>query len=107
MKAKKFLLTITLLALTIFIKAQDKYDFVIITYFPNDKLMTVAINGKEVLTENVDVGRFEQVSGNPLLKKVNEYQANDWEIITFTNTNMQGGHREFFAYMKKKKIQSK
>lgn len=108
MKTKQIVLTIALVIATITINAQDKYEFIIISYFPSGKLITVALDGKEVLNESVDVDKYEKVSGNPLLKKVNEYQAKDWELITFTNASAgQYGNQEFYAYLKKKKVQNK
>lgn len=113
MKAKQTLLTITLLVLTFIIRAQDKYEFMIISYFPQAKYLAVAIDGKEVLHEEVSADKHEKVSGSHLLKKVSEYQDKDWEVITFTNaTYVFGGpsvssNQEFYAYLRKKKAQNK
>ena len=113
MKTKKILLTIALLTLTFAIKAQDKYDFMIISYFPQGQSLTIATD-KETLHEDVPVHKHEYVSENYLLKKVSEYQEKGWEVITFTNASyfhiVQGNGRsdqEFYAYLKKKKVQSK
>ncbi len=114
MKTKQILLTVTFLCLTLFINAQDKYEFMIISYFPQAKYLAIAIDGKEVLNEDVSADKHAKVSGSYLLKKVSEYQDKDWEVITFTNSShvYAGGgignsDQEFYAYLRKKKTQGK
>jgi hypothetical protein len=110
MKTKQFLLTIVLLFSTLLISAQDKYEFMIISYFPASKYLAVAIDGKEVLHEDITADKHEKVSGSALLKKISEYQDKDWEVITFTNASNSytgGSDQEFYAYLKKKKPQNK
>ena len=108
MKIKRIILALALLFTNLLVNAQDKYEFMIITYFPQGKLMTVALDGKEVLNENIDADKYERISGNPVLKKINEYQGKDWELITFTNaTDGPNGNQVYYAYLKKKKLQTK
>jgi hypothetical protein len=87
MKTKQILLIIAFLGLTLISKAQDKYEFMIISYFPQAKYLAIAIDGKEVIHEDVSADKHEKVSGSYLLKKVSEYQDKDWEVITFTNAS--------------------
>ena len=114
MNTKNILLTIVLLLSALLVSAQDKYEFMIISYFPQAKYLAVAIDGKEVLHEDVTADKHEKASGSYLLKKVSEYQDKDWEVITFTNAShvftaagSGNSDQEFYAYLKKKKTQSK
>lgn len=104
MKTKQLLAALFLIFTLVSASAQDKYEFMIIAYFADAKLITVAVDGEKVQDWDIDAKRYEKISGAPLLKKVSEYQEKGWEVMTFTNTSAGSeGKQEFYAYLRKKK----
>jgi hypothetical protein len=113
MKTKHLFIAAALTACSFVVRAQDKYQFMIIEYSTLDNDVTMSIDGKEFLKERVDF-EGQKKSGynaNPLLKKVSEYQDQDWEVMSFdaeiggaATSNYSGNSSEiYFAYLRKKK----
>jgi hypothetical protein len=112
MKTKKILLTITLLALTLFINGQDKYEFLTIEFNTSLSILTVSIDGDNYIKEVVELPKAERLSNsNPVLKKVKEYQDKDWEVMSFNNHTIALStvmtYNVYFAYLRKKKVDKK
>jgi hypothetical protein len=114
MKTTHTLFTSILLLFVFFLKAQDKYEFMIIEYKTVlGKELTISIDGKEYISENIDLPKNERSgsNANPFLKKVKEYQDQNWEVMSL-NTVLGGGsgniwNEVYFAYMRKKTIDKK
>lgn len=110
MKAKTILPTIALLISSLFVQAQDKYEFMIIEYTTLGYVISVSIDGKEYIKQKADFANQEKTdrNANPLLQKVKEYQDKDWELMNFNTTFISGSTAEvYYAYMRKKKIPAK
>jgi hypothetical protein len=107
MKTKQILFTITLVLLAFFIKAQDKYEFLMIEYVSNARLISISIDGKEFKKERVELeGDLKSgYNANPLLAKVKVYQDLNWEVMNFQTVVLGTGvtAETYFAYMRKKK----
>jgi hypothetical protein len=113
MKTKHLLFTAALIACSFFGNAQNKYQFMIIEYSTMDKEVAISIDGKEFFKEGVDFAGQKKSGYNatPLLKKVSEYQDQDWEVMSFNTqiggasfSNYSGNNSEiYFAYLRKKK----
>jgi hypothetical protein len=106
MKTKHIFFTLLFLLLLVFAKAQDKYEFMIISYEAQFKI-SISIDGNMFLSEKVNLPKEQnyQLNANPLLLKVKEYQDKGWEIITL-NTQVAGSTGNgctYFAYLRKKK----
>lgn len=105
-------ITLTILLLfSFFTKAQDKYDFVVISYQMNYGDLTVSLNGKDVSQEYIKLPKdvkFQQ-NANPLLLKVNEYQDANWEVMSFDVTSESAGsassNTRYFAFLRKKRTE--
>jgi len=110
-------ITLTILLLfSFFTKAQDKYDFVVISYQMNYGDLTVSLNGKDVSQEYIKLPKdvkFQQ-NANPLLLKVNEYKVNEyqdanWEVMSFDDTSENTGttssQTRYFAFLRKKRTE--
>lgn len=108
MKSKQIFLTVAFLFVTFIIKAQDKYEFMIIEFNRILKQeITISIDGKEFLTEKANYQNQDdsRMNANPLLLKVQEYQDEGWEVmnlqVALDNPNSMS--RVYFAYLRKKK----
>lgn len=109
MKTRNLILVVALSTLVLFAKAQDKYQFMIIEYTTAPfKLLTVSIDGEKFTKEGIDP-KFNGsgYNANPLLAKVKEFQSNDWELMAFDTKLLNNSSEIYFAYMRKKVVQSK
>ncbi len=101
---KKFLLIAAFLVAANIAFAQDKYEFMTITYeLSGSSSITMSIDGKEFLSEKVSLpkGSNSEFNMNPLLAKVKEFQDKGWEVMSF-NTAVSTFYFHI-AYLKKKK----
>src|SRR6218665_4176982 len=113
MKTKQFFIAAAFVSLSLISKAQEKYQFMIIEYSTLDKEVAISIDGKEFFKEDVDFGGQKKSGYNatPLLKKVSEYQDQDWELMSFDteiggpSINNYSGNSSYiyFSYISKKK----
>ncbi|MBL7936093.1 MAG: hypothetical protein JNM51_09845 [Bacteroidia bacterium] len=105
MKSKKILLTIIFTALISIVRAQDKYEYMIIEFDTFKDKISVSIDGKEFITEKVDHGNQERsaYNANPFLLKVKEYQDKDWDVMSF-NSSADGNIERHFAHLRKKMV---
>lgn len=114
MKSKKIFLILLGLVLTLCVKAQDKYQFMIIEYSTLDTKIAVSIDGREYYTEEIN---FENITksgynANPLLGKIKKYQDENWEVMSFNTQVVCSGNginkhssncdEIFFAYLRRK-----
>lgn len=96
---------------SLFISAQDKYEFMIIEYNHSAKnQIALSIDGKEFITEDATfINQKESVlNSNPLLIKVKEYQDKGWDVINFETlpaANLIS--KTYLAYLRKKKVEKK
>jgi hypothetical protein len=64
--------------------AQDKYEFMIIEYVGTSSEIALSIDGIEFKKEKIEPIHIKSYSNaNPLISKVKEYQAKDWELMNF------------------------
>lgn len=106
MKSKKNLLVFLFLALFSLSNAQDKYEFLVISFYPVDGSLVINMDGKDYLEEKIKWKHddSETKGVNPLLKKVKEFQDQNWEVMSFnTNSVSQFGKEAFYFYLKRKK----
>ncbi len=104
MKTKHILFTIALFFSVTCINAQDKYEFMIISYYPGSNLATIAVDGKENKNVKLEGENLDKSSGNSLLKIISEKQDEKWEIITFTDVAIGTlGAHVTYVYLKRKK----
>lgn len=91
--------------------AQDKNEYMVIEFNYNLKNeIQISIDGKQYLEEKADYSPTEKAAHNinPLFKKVTEYEAKGWELMYFHTIGTQGYVAYvYFAYLKKKKVESK
>jgi hypothetical protein len=110
MKTKTIVLMVALLLTTLMTKAQNKYEFMAIIYAPSVNELTISLDGKEFLKEEVKLEKNETSprNMNPLLKKVSEYQDSDWELLSF-NPSTQSSYNDgkYIAFLRKKKADKK
>lgn len=99
MKKKIIVLVFTVFSLTSF--AQEKWDFMIVTYFPELNLIFVANNGAETTQEEIKAEKKDRLAGTPLLQKIKTFQNAGWEVISFNNVSGTSG-KEFYCYLRKK-----
>ncbi len=95
------------------VNAQDKYDFLNITYDTDKEGIYVSLNGKEFSGEPVVLVKKDNSSlnANPLINKVSEYQDKGWEIINLNSYPIMFKPGTLFqkiiyfhvAYLRKKK----
>ncbi len=106
MKPKQLLFTLALFLSVAFIKAQDKYEFMIIEYTTFKYEIGISIDGKEFQKEKADFTSQEKsgYNANPLLLKVKEYQDKGWELMNF-NSAINGGTTAevHFAHLRRKR----
>ncbi|MES2679410.1 MAG: hypothetical protein V4635_05970 [Bacteroidota bacterium] len=112
MKAKRITLTITLFILSLTYKAQDKYEFMTISYETFYHDLVVCVDGKEIIAEEIKLEKAEKgiLNCNPLLKKISEYQQQDWEVVTFNTSGLtvgSGTRLLYVAFLRKKKNEKK
>ena len=106
MKTKHFIITVSLFLSSFYLKAQDKYDFMSIYFNGTSDIVSISINGKEYLEQKMDLDKKEKngVNLNPLFRKVEEYQQQDWEVMSYnTIAAGQSGNLNYYAFLKKKK----
>ena len=111
MKTKnKIILTIIFLFVTVInMNAQQKYEFMTISFYYNvsSKEILISIDGKEFLKEEVKMEKkdADYCNTNPLLSKVKEYQDKGWEVMSFHTVNTAGSSIGYnhIAYLRKKK----
>lgn len=109
MKTKNILLTLALVIFSLTIKAQDKYEFIIIQYSEQASYLTVSASNATLTEERIELPKNEKYfNGTPFLTKVKEYQDKGWEVMSFNNiANGNGGNVNnlvYFGYLRKKKI---
>jgi hypothetical protein len=100
---KLFLIAVLIISANIAF-AQDKYEFMMITYeVSGASTIAVSIDGKEFLSEKVSLpkGSNSGFNVNPLLSKVSEYQDKGWELMSFSSS--VSAYYFHVAYLKKKK----
>jgi hypothetical protein len=83
------------------LQAQDKYEFAVITYgwnWPNSKV-TASVNGELYTAEEVkEKDKKGLYDLNPVIKKVNEFVAQGWEVFS-----TGGGDNLIHYYLRKRK----
>ena len=99
----KIFITAAFILLSICVKAQDKYQFMIIQFNTFGSTIYVSIDGATFTKEHIELAKEERDSynPNPLLKRVKEYQDKGWEVMSFNFENLQ-----YISYLRKK-IESK
>jgi hypothetical protein len=108
MNIKRYTLTISFLLFALFIHAQDKYEYAIIQHNTYWEVLSVSIDGETYLKEKIELTKDERfTNANYFLKKVKEYEAKEWEILSFGST-VSGGNGNvscpvYICYMRKKK----
>lgn len=112
MKTRKIFFFLLLVAFSFSVKAQEKYEFMVLEYHTLQFHVAVSINGKEFSKDDFDEKlKKSTFNANPLLLKVNEYQDKGWEVMSFNsqliNEEGKGNFEVFFAYLKKKKNDTK
>lgn len=75
MKTKNIILIFCLTLSGLALKAQEKYEYLIIEYVTWAGKINISIDGKEFTKENVDYSKHDKsgYNANPLLEKVKEY----------------------------------
>lgn len=111
MKVKRIILTIALYTFFLTTLAQEKNDYLIIEYNTRYWEISVSLAGREFKSEKVDFSQQDKsgYNANPFILKVNEFESKGWELINF-NSVLSGPENRaetYFAYMKKKKTDSK
>jgi hypothetical protein len=103
MKTKHILLSIALLFASLFVKAQNKHDYMTINYQTWKSEMCISINGETVITGKAERPEKDtRLNSNPILKKIKEYEDKGWELATF-QTNGEGNLVIYSAFLKKNK----
>ena len=108
-KIKKSILLVLLVFSAFVNMAQEKYEFMTITYYItlSSKVTLISIDGKDFLKEEVALEKeaADKCNTNPLLLKVKEYQDKNWEVMSFNTvlapTNTVGYLH--IAYLRRKK----
>lgn len=108
MKTKLILTTISLLFLSLLIKAQQTHDYVYILYNASTYEMSISINGTDYKTERINLPyKLRNMdNANPFLNKVKEYEANGWEVMTL-DTKFAMASERYIAYLRKKSPEQK
>ena len=103
MTIKQIILTIALTAITLLVKGQEKYEYVIIEYNSKGWIAISTDNG-EFIKEDVDNKKYNtsRSSCTPLLAKVKEYEEKGWTVMTY-NTFADGGAYDHWAYLRRPK----
>ncbi|MCW5908212.1 MAG: hypothetical protein KIS94_10155 [Chitinophagales bacterium] len=89
--------------------AQDKYDLAVIGYYRDvpDPLILISVNGEKF--EQIIVSRDELngktwgMSVNPLLKQVNKFQDQGWEVVGGMQTSGLPNQSMFYYSLRKKR----
>lgn len=107
MKTKKILLTIALFTFVAFVNAQEKYQFMSISYTDYGGMrreLQISIDGNDFLVEDIELKKKEKATfnTNPLLAKVKEYQDKGWEVMNLYTTAVVSSVFHT-AYLRKKK----
>lgn len=110
MKPNHILLILALFVCVI-TKAQEKYEYATIEFNQFlKKEIQISINGKEYIEEMPDYAPNERAyhNVNPFLKKVSEYEAKGWEVMSFQALAIGSAAAPIhIAYLKKKKTEGK
>jgi len=112
MKTKKIFLTIVMILVSLAIKAQDKYEFIIIQYYEEAAFLTISSESEPLKTQKTDIPYKERfANGTPFLKKIKEYQDLGWEFMHYNNVirGINGNITDlvYIGYLRKKKIAEK
>ena len=110
MKTKKIIFTFALLFITFLTSAQNKYQFMVIIYRPFLSDITISLDGKKLIKEDVILEGDEKArqNANPLLKKISEYQDQNWEVVSINVfSEGQNGSTEYNGILRKKKEDKK
>jgi len=101
------LFALVLLLTSNLVKAQDKYEFMTISYVSRFKI-SVSIDGTQLIEQKVILKTEEddEQNANPFLLKVKEYQNKGWEVMTLNTALNSSSTRNFVyvAYLRKKKV---
>lgn len=87
------------------ISAQEKYEYLNISWASwNNSKLSISTNGTGFTEEKIELPKGESsiFNTNPLFQKINEYQNQNWEIITI-NSYPVGTSMCHIAYLRKKK----
>ncbi len=99
-KIKTTLLTVFFIfGLLTGLQAQDKYEYAIVSYYPNIPSVTVSENGEvyqETKIAKADLKGLLDL--NPILRKVNEMTDKGWEVFSTDKSDAT-----YFFYLRKKK----
>lgn len=115
MKTKQIIFTTTFFLWSLFISAQEKYDFINIISDSYSKAISISLNGSKFTIENLEWTKGEKFNANfnPVFKKINNYQNEGWEVISLNsisqNRNSPDGETHFnhIAFLRKKKSDTK
>lgn len=103
MKGKILLLSLFLSLVTIGLKAQDHFDFAIIKLnFYRSGSTGIIVATIEQTTETA-TGKNTATAYTSLLKKVNEFVGNGWEVYSNTDVTGVSGTTATTYYLRKKK----
>ena len=101
-KIKTILLTgILVFGLLTALKAQEKFEYAVISYHINNTRLSVSINGTEF--KKIDVSKSEiqdYFDVNPALKELSKMNTEGWEVF---NTGTLGANNVILFYLRKKK----
>ena len=107
----KTTLKTTFLALTLFfaattgLKAQDKYDYAVVSYSPSTKVVEIAIGANDF--KSIEIGSDRIKGGGDAtagIAEVNKLTDQGWEVInTAFGTDAYATRRVFVFYLRKKK----
>jgi hypothetical protein len=86
------------------IKAQDRYEFAVIDYFPSRRNLEISINGVEY--KRIDVDKND-VKGdgdvNAALKEISKMNKEGWDVFnTTTVAGQTSGIKSYVFYLRKK-----
>jgi hypothetical protein len=112
MKTKHLLFVIGLIFSSIIVKGQDKYEYLAIVYSTRYDELTVSIDGQQLIREEIKLEKGDKtnLNVNPILKKISEYQDQNWELVNLTSSSAGANSSVFevyFAYLRKKKPDKK
>ena len=115
MKTKQFFLTAGFFLATLYINAQEKYEFAILEFNTVWHEMSFSTDeGFKVEVFKVAGKDFQNCDARPFLKKVKEFQEQKWEVMNFATqlsspeqSSMGPQYEVYFAYLKRKLPETK